>query len=171
MIAKQKIHKTGKHENGDPQERSEDFRCGRCFAWRRNTLCISSRAKRMLWQKDRLYLRRNIRVFAHIKGGGANLTFAPHGLPFRYERRLRCGCPRIAAYLKRLSRQNLAALCTTAGKNLAAVGSSHSLTETVNLGSVATAGLIGTLHIRYTSCQNHLCSTARMAAATHNTRP
>ena len=44
------------------------------------------------------------------------------------------------------SRQNLAALGTAAGKNLAAVGSSHSLPETVNLGTMTTAGLVGTLH-------------------------
>ena len=42
--------------------------------------------------------------------------------------------------------QNLAALGTAAGENLAAVGSSHSLAETMNFGSVTTAGLIGTLH-------------------------
>ena len=48
--------------------------------------------------------------------------------------------------------QNLAALRTTAGQNLAAVGSSHSLTETVNLGTVTVAGLVGTLHLGYTSC-------------------
>ena len=47
-------------------------------------------------------------------------------------------------------RQNLAALGTAAGKHLAAVGSSHSLTETVDLGSVTAAGLVGTLH-EYTS--------------------
>ena len=45
-----------------------------------------------------------------------------------------------------LGGQNLAALCTTAGQNLTAVGSSHSLTETVNLGTVTLGGLIGTLH-------------------------
>ena len=50
-------------------------------------------------------------------------------------------------------RQDLTALGTAAGKHLAAVGSSHSLPETVNLGSVATARLVGTLHIGYTSCQ------------------
>ena len=54
---------------------------------------------------------------------------------------------------RRLGGQNLAALSTAAGENLAAVGSSHSLTETVNLGTMTTAGLIGTLH-KYTSCQN-----------------
>ena len=52
-------------------------------------------------------------------------------------------CPNAA---RCLGRQNLAALCTAAGENLAAVGSCHSLAETVNLGSVATVGLIGTLH-------------------------
>ena len=52
-------------------------------------------------------------------------------------------------------RQNLAALGTAAGENLTAVGSSHSLTETMDLGSMATAGLIGTLH-EYTSCQKSI---------------
>ena len=48
--------------------------------------------------------------------------------------------------VRNLGGQNLATLCAAAGKNLAAVGSSHSLTETVNLGTVTAAGLIGTLH-------------------------
>ena len=48
---------------------------------------------------------------------------------------------------RRLGGQNLAALGTAAGENLAAVGSSHSLTETVDLGTVTAAGLIGTLHL------------------------
>ena len=47
---------------------------------------------------------------------------------------------------QRLGGQNLAALCTAAGENLTAVGSSHSLAETVNLGTVTAAGLVGTLH-------------------------
>ena len=42
--------------------------------------------------------------------------------------------------------QNLAALSAAAGQNLTAVGGSHSLTETVNLGTVTLAGLVGTLH-------------------------
>ena len=46
----------------------------------------------------------------------------------------------------KLGRQNLAALSAAAGKNLAAVGSSHSLAETVDLGTVTVAGLVGTLH-------------------------
>ena len=51
----------------------------------------------------------------------------------------------VSAYLKS-GRQNLAALGTTTGQNLAAVGSSHSLTETVDLGTMTAAGLVGTLH-------------------------
>ena len=46
----------------------------------------------------------------------------------------------------------LAALCTTTGQNLTAVGSCHSLAETVDLGAVTAAGLVGTLHVEYTSC-------------------
>ena len=66
------------------------------------------------------------------------------------------------------SGQNLAALCAAAGKHLAAVGSSHSLAETVHLGAVTLAGLIGTLHTFVHLLSNHICSTAKMAAATHN---
>ena len=65
--------------------------------------------------------------------------FAPHSLPFR---------PKRASYLAidGSGGQNLAALSTTAGENLAAVGGSHSLAEAMNLGAVTTAGLVGTLH-------------------------
>ena len=53
----------------------------------------------------------------------------------------------VVAHLRlRSGRQDLTALGTAAGKHLAAVGSSHSLPETVNLGAVTAAGLIGTLH-------------------------
>ena len=69
---------------------------------------------------------------------------------------------------KRLRREDLTSLGTAAGQNLAAVGSSHSLPETVDLGSVTTAGLIGTLH----SCTPPVkfrCSTAgKPAAAKHS---
>ena len=51
-----------------------------------------------------------------------------------------------SCFAAKSSRQNLAALCAAASQNLAAVGSSHSLTETVDLGTMTTAGLIGTLH-------------------------
>ena len=70
----------------------------------------------------------------------------------------------------RLRRQNLAALCTTAGKNLAAVGSSHSLAETVNLGTVTIAGLIGTLH-EVTPPKITIMLDSHKTAATHNQRP
>ena len=69
-----------------------------------------------------------------------------------------------------LGGQNLAALSTAAGKNLTAVGSSHSLAETVNLGSVATAGLIGTLHICTPPVKSHMLDS-RKAAAGHSYRP
>ena len=69
-----------------------------------------------------------------------------------------------------LRRQNLAALGTAAGENLAAVGSSHSLTETVNLGSVATAGLIGTLHVCTPPVKSHMLGSQK-AAAKHSYRP
>ena len=45
-----------------------------------------------------------------------------------------------------LGGQNLAALGTTAGENLTAVGGSHSLAETVDLGAMTLSGLVGTLH-------------------------
>ena len=77
---------------------------------------------------------------------------------FACERLFRCGCYHASL---QLGGQNLAATCTTTGQNLTAVGSCHSLTETVNLGTVTTAGLIGTLHVEYTSCFNYLCSTVR----------
>ena len=69
----------------------------------------------------------------------------------------------------RSGRQDLAALCTAAGKNLTAVGSSHSLPETVDLGTMTAAGLIGTLHILYTSCQNQYARQSEdPTAATHS---
>ena len=70
----------------------------------------------------------------------------------------------------RSGRQDLTALGTAAGKHLAAVGSSHSLPETVNLGAVTAAGLIGTLHnfctppVKITYARQPIF----LAAATHN---
>ena len=69
----------------------------------------------------------------------------------------------------RSGRQDLTALGTAAGKHLAAVGSSHSLTETVNLGAVSAAGLLGTL-LNFCTPPVKI-SYARqpyLAAATHN---
>ena len=68
--------------------------------------------------------------------------FAPHRLPFCMAYACRFHKPQLCS-----GRQNLAALGTAAGENLTAVGSSHSLPETVNLGTVAAAGLVGTLHV------------------------
>ena len=67
-------------------------------------------------------------------------------------------------------RQNLAALGTAACKYLAAVGSRHSLTETVDLGSVTVAGLIGTLHGCTPPVKSHMLGSQK-AAAKHNYRP
>ena len=58
----------------------------------------------------------------------------------------RCDSAKVGGYCQ-LSRQNLAALCTTASQNLAAVSGSHSLTETVDLGTMTLGGLVGTLHV------------------------
>ena len=66
-----------------------------------------------------------------------------------------------------LGGQNLAALSTTAGQNLTAIGSSHSLTETVNLGTVTLGGLIGTLHEIHLLLITSMLDS-RMAAATHS---
>ena len=69
----------------------------------------------------------------------------------------------------RSGRQDLAALGTAAGKHLAAVGSSHSLAETVNLGAVTAAGLIGTLHNSvHLLSKSHMLNSQILAAATHN---
>ena len=69
----------------------------------------------------------------------------------------------------RSGRQDLAALGTAAGKHLAAVGSSHSLPETVNLGAVTAAGLIGTLHtFVHLLSKSHMLDSQILAAATHN---
>ena len=78
------------------------------------------------------------------RGDASPRTF----LPFRSR------ASHAAVLRRRLGGQNLAALSTAAGENLAAVGSGHSLPETVDLGAVAIVGLVGTLHV-YTSCRNN----------------
>ena len=52
-----------------------------------------------------------------------------------------------------LGGQDSSAFSTTAGKDLAAVGGSHSLAETMDLSAMALSGLIGTQHLVYTSCK------------------
>ena len=84
--------------------------------------------------------------------------FAKNELYFPY------GHPRICSS----GGQNLAALCTAAGQDLTAVGSGHSLAETMDLGTMALGGLVGTLHTRYTSCQNFNMLDSQKAAATHS---
>ena len=126
---------------------------------------MSNRARRAMRRKDRLWPLNDEGGFAHIKRGRGEKRFAPHELPFRCER-----LPIVVTHEHALRRQNLTTLCATAGKNLTAIGSSHSLAETVNLGSVATAGLIGTLHIWYTSCQITYARQPEKAAATHSYR-
>ena len=53
----------------------------------------------------------------------------------------------VLSYIDGSGGQNLAALCTAAGENLAAVSGSHSLAEAMNLGAMTLGGLVGTLHI------------------------
>ena len=64
--------------------------------------------------------------------------------------------------------QNLTALCTAASQNLTAIGSSHSLTETVNLAAVTAAGLIGTLHSSTPPVKITYAQQSKMTVATHN---
>lgn len=56
--------------------------------------------------------------------------------------------------------QRGSALCTAAGEDFAAVCSSHSLPETMDLGSVTLLGLIGTQHCVH--LLKIICSTAKM---------
>ena len=87
---------------------------------------------------------------AQIKREAGRIGHSPRfSSRFACERLFRCGCYHASL---QLGGQNLAATCTTTGQNLTAVCSCHSLTETVDLGTMTAAGLIGTLHVEYTSC-------------------
>ena len=104
------------------------------------------------------------------KKGAGRISHSPRcSSRFAYERSVRLWCyPHVCS----LGGQNLAALCTAAGENLTAVGRSHSLAETMNLGTMTTAGLVGTLH-KFTP-PIFLFSYARqpyLAAATHTKAP
>ena len=81
---------------------------------------------------------------------GEKRIFAPLDTRFAFERWIAVIQLKLASV--KSSRLNLAALCTTASQNLAAVSGSHSLTETVDLGTMTLAGLVGTLHVVNTSC-------------------
>ena len=131
---------------------------------RRNTLCtrkgyaasvsrlrrqrlryISRDSKRRGGSKDPLGRGKAIQEYAKLKRERGEWFIHPAVAPVSLcERFVHCG--QIPLRNLHLGGQNLAALCTAAGQNLTAVGSSHSLTETVDLGTMTTAGLIGTLH-------------------------
>ena len=94
-------------------------------------------------RKSRCSAGKRVQASARKKGSGANLFAPHHSSRFRIERSSAVGYPNFV----RSGGQNLAALCTAAGQNLAAVSGSHSLTETVDLGTMTIAGLVGTLHL------------------------
>ena len=137
---------------------SERFCSQARFGKRGNTLCIARFSNRRLRAKDPLLGRRRFYLgLPPIKRERGECVIHPAVAPVSL-----LGAYSVCFDLRTGASggQNLAALRTTAGQNLAAVGSRHSLAETVNLGTVTPAGLIGTLHLGYTSCQNTICSTA-----------
>ena len=99
------------------------------------------------------------------KGSGANYNIHPAVAPVS-----RMSVINAAGYIRICSSggQNLAALCAAAGQNLTAVGSSHSLTETVHLGTMTTAGLVGTLHTLHLLIEFFYARQPFQAAATQN---
>ena len=107
-------------------------------------MCISRLPKRSTGGKDPSTGRQSIsRVCQNIKRERGEIPVRPaYSSRFRIERSSAVMHPKRDAS----GGQNLAALCTAAGQNLTAIGSSHSLPETVNLGTVTIAGLVGTLH-------------------------
>jgi len=122
---------------------------------RRNTLCISRLGCAALGQKNRRQTSGFCKDRSHIKkGAGRNIQSPCYHSRFALSDAHAFGYPSA-----NLGRQNLAALGTTAGKNLAAVGSSHSLTETVNLAAVTAAGLIGTLHVVHLLSKSHMLNS------------
>ena len=115
------------------------------------------------WHRRRFEIAGILCVFQNAKPNGWDKRTAEEGqvilrvCPIKKGKRGECSlAPLIAPVSHRAiscssspgsGGQNLAALCTATSQNLTAIGSSHSLTETVNLGTMTTAGLIGTLHI------------------------
>ena len=77
---------SGQPTKGDGCGFSERFCVGVCFSRRRNTLCISRWEKRASGAKDPLKTSQNLSEFVPYKKGAGRKCFAPHGLPFRYER-------------------------------------------------------------------------------------
>ena len=106
-------------------------------------------------EKDPLYEQEDVlKVCSIKKGAGRN-----HKSPCYHSRFALSDAHAFGYPSANLGRQKLAALGTTAGKNLAAVGSSHSLTETVNLAAVTAAGLIGTLHVVHLLSKSHMLNS------------
>ena len=107
-----------------------------------------------------------INCFPQKRASGAKIRSRPAVHPFRETRWY--AVIQLDSWFATLSGgQNLAALCTAAGQNLAAVGGSHSLAETVDLGTMTTAGLVGTLHLHYTSCQKSIMLNSRKRPQQH----
>ena len=120
------------------------------FVYSKTTICTDV-------TKDPALDGKALQEFAPQKREAGRILHSPRfSSRFACERLFRCGCYHASL---QLGGQNLAATCTTTGQNLTAVCSCHSLTETVDLGTMTAAGLIGTLHVEYTSCFNYLCST------------
>ena len=113
-------------------------------------LCVIQYSILHEWGKRPAEPRQGISRVYQLKKGAGRMFHSPRCSS-------RFACARYFPLLisptgRHLGGQNLAALSTTAGQNLTAVGSSHSLAETVNLGTVTLGGLIGTLHYTFTSC-------------------
>ena len=145
---------------------SERFCSQARFGKRGNTLCIARFSNRRLRTKDPLLGRRRFYLgLPPIKRERGECVIHPAVAPVSL-----LGAYSVCFDLRTGASggQNLAALGTTAGQNLTAVGSSHSLAETMNLGTVTTAGLIGTLHNTYTSCQKSICSTVKFDRSNTN---
>ena len=98
---------------------------------------------RAIGVKDPLSRGKTFQESAQEKRERGDLLAPHHSSRFRIERSIAVGYPNFVL----LGGQNLAALCAAASQNLAAVGGSHSLTETVDLGTMTIAGLVGTLHL------------------------
>ncbi len=104
---------------------------------------------RTVGTKDPLGGGKAFQEYARVKRERGEFHIHPAVAPVsRMSAQYACGLNHVVCSL---GGQNLAALGTTAGQNLAAVGSSHSLTETVDLGTMTAAGLVGTLHNTFTS--------------------
>ena len=110
---------------------------------RRNTLCISRLTKRRVAAKDPADNNKTFQEYAKLKRERGESLIHPAVAPVSL---MSVSSAHVACARRLLGGQNLAALSTAAGQNLTAVGSSHSLTETVNLGTMTLGGLIGTLH-------------------------